>query len=114
MAGDAAVACSCGHQFGRGQARLHRPPPPTDHARVKEIRAASRRDLQTAAALIGGVALLNLVLFAMFDARPAILSWIALFWGVISIIRGFRLRREAWELEHLGFIPRERDRSGPT
>ena len=34
--------------------------------------------------------------------RPGLLVWAGRFWGGILIIRGFRLRKEAWEREKPG------------
>lgn len=107
LSADGADQCSCGHQL-TARAKIH-PEPVVDEARVEEIRRSSRKDLRNGTALVVGLTLLSLVLFAVFDLRPRIMLWVALFWGCILLIRGLRLRREAWQLEHLGFIARERN-----
>lgn len=93
------------------QAELSNSPDSTTRSREQGQGAsvASGHDLGKGTALVVLFTLLSVILFALFDGRPGFLAWGALFWGVILIIRGFRLRREAWQLEHLGFIQRERD-----
>lgn len=101
--------CPCGHQFdSRAGARLHLPPPPReDDGRVRELQLASRNDIQSGIALVALLGGVSLVAY-MLNMRPGIVAVGGLFWGVVRIIRGLRVRREAWELEHLGFIERER------
>lgn len=106
LSAEGAGRCSCGHQLAM-RARIHTQPV-VDEARVKDIRLSSRKDLRKGTALVVGLTLLSLLLFAVFDLRPRIMLWVGLFWGCIVLIRGFRLRREAWQLEHLGYIERER------
>jgi hypothetical protein len=106
-----ATRCPCGHQFdSRPGARLHRPPPPReDDGRVRELQLASRNDIRNGIILIAVLAGLNIALYAMGGTlQPRLVPSLGLFWGVILIVRGLRVRREAWELEHLGFIERER------
>ena len=57
------------------------------------------------------LALLTIALFTLLHMRPGMLVFGLLFYAVILLIRGFRLRREAWQLENLGFIQRERDQA---
>jgi hypothetical protein len=106
---DGAVVCSCGRQLSSTVARIHPQPARADDGRIRELQLASRRDLQWGLALTGILSCFAIVLFGLFGRAPRWLVWVGLFWGVIRIFRGFRLRREAWELEHLGFIQRERD-----
>ena len=107
---DGAALCSCGHHFVR--ARIHPTPSPPDEGRVKALKLSGRRDLRNGTALVVFLTVVTLALFALFDLRPRLFVSLGLFWGVILLIRGFRLRREAWELEHLGFIERERNTAG--
>lgn len=106
--------CACGHQFGRRPAgRIHRPPPPLpDNGRVREIQLTSRKDLRSGIGVVAVLSCVTIARFVAFDRGPRVLVWVGLFWGAIRIIRGFRLQREAWELEHLGYIQRERDGVG--
>jgi hypothetical protein len=109
---DGVERCSCGHQFAtRTVSRIHPPPPPVDQGRVGQLQAASRSDLRNGFVLIAALGLLTIVLFTVFHMRPGLLVFGLLFYAVIAIIRGLRLRREAWQLEHLGFIQRERDQA---
>jgi hypothetical protein len=68
---------------------------------VNTLRASSQRDLRggtlTIALLVPASALL-----AFWGGRISFVALIVLFWAVIRIIRGFRLRREAQEAEQLG------------
>jgi hypothetical protein len=116
---EGASRCPCGHHFGSSSAaRIHRPTPPReDDGRVLELRLASRKDIRNGIALVAFLVGVNLALFALnvlydlnMKVRPNLFPTVGLIWGVILIIRGLRVRREAWELEHLGFIERERSR----
>ena len=104
-----ATHCSCGHQFGVATvARIHRHAAPRDDGRVRELQFASGKDLRNGIILIVLLTCLSVALFAI-EMRPGLLTWVGLFWGVILIVRGLRIRREAWQLENLGFIERERN-----
>jgi hypothetical protein len=91
----------------RPAARIHSPTRPADTARIRELQGAWRRDIRHGAILISLLAALSFGLSAV-EMRPGLLVWAGVFWAAILLIRGIRLRREAWELEHLGFIEREK------
>ena len=71
------------------------------------VQTEGRESLRNGVALIaGGCALAAMSYFAGRFSNAFAAGM--LFWGMIRVIRGLRLRREAWELQHLGFIDRER------
>ena len=90
-------------------ARIHPQARRPDDGRLRELQLASRTDLGKGVALIVILALLTITIFAVFQMGPGLPLWGLLFSAVILVIRGFRLRREARQLEHLGFIEREKD-----
>lgn len=101
---DSVRVCSCGNSLsGPGKAaRIHREAPrAVDPSEVNERRLGSRRDLRNGALLLGLLIPFSVGL-AVLGGRVSYLALGLIFWGVILIVRGFRLRREAWEAEHIG------------
>jgi hypothetical protein len=101
--------CSCGCELPESVARIHQQARRPDDRRLRELQLASRTDLRNGAAVIVILALLAITIAAVFQMRPGLPLWGLLFSAVILLIRGFRLRREARQLEHVGFIEPERD-----
>ena len=100
---EGATACPCGHQFvQRGVARLHRAPaPPVDPSLVTDLRLRSRKDIRNGVVTL--CILLPLTAVVLFlGGRVGILVVGGLFWAGVVIVRGLRLRREAWEAEATG------------
>ena len=106
--------CPCGRPFDdRRPARIYRQPPATtarihqhpvaapDPSYVNTLRMDSQRDLRQGALTIAVLVPLAAIL-AVSAGIVSVVVLIAVFWAVIRIIRGFRLRREAWEAEHFG------------
>lgn len=97
-----ATACPCGFAFSMpGFARIHRAPPPSvDPSLINELHMRSRHDTRNGILLICVLLPLQVVA-SLWAGRTRIVPLGGLLWAVILIIRGRRLRREAWEAQQM-------------